>query len=73
MVQSEHEAWKKLSKKARDQTNSEKFEKEKKNYLLERYLWELMNNKAIQKDEELSDEDRKNMFWTYYHDLLDTK
>lgn len=73
MVQSEHEAWKKLAKKSRDQTNSEKYEKEKMNYLLERYLWELMNNEAIQKDGELSDEDRKNMFWTYYHDLIDTK
>ncbi|MGY5149577.1 MAG: hypothetical protein ACW9W3_05900 [Candidatus Nitrosopumilus sp. bin_68KS] len=73
MIQSEHPAWKKLSKKARDQVNGEKFEKEKKDYLLERYLWELMNNKAVQKDVEINDEERKNMFWTYYHDLLDTK
>jgi len=73
MVQSEHEAWKKLARKAREQGNVDKFEKEKKNYLLERYLWELMNNKGIQTDEELSDEDRKNMFWTYFHDLTDTK
>ena len=73
MIQSEHEAWKNLAKKSRDQTNSEKYEKEKMNYLLERYLWELMNNEAIQKDDELSDADRKNMFWTYYHDLIDTK
>jgi len=72
-VQSEHEAWKNLARKARDQSNAEKFEKEKMNYLLERYLWELMNNKGIQTNEELSDEDRKNMFWTYYHDLTDTK
>ena len=73
MVQSEHEAWKKIARKAKEQSNAEKFEKEKKDYLLERYLWELMNNKAIQTDEELSDEDRKNMFWTYFHDLIDTK
>lgn len=73
MIQSEHEAWKNLVKKAREQVNTEKVDKEKKNYLLERYLWELMNNKGIQKDEEISDEDRKNMFWTYYHDLIDPK
>ncbi len=73
MIQSEHQAWKRLAKKARDQTNGEKFEKEKKNYLLERYLWELMNNEAVQKDDALSENDRKNMFWTYYHDLTDTK
>lgn len=73
MIQSEHDAWKRLTKKARTQRNGEKFEKEKKNYLLERYLWELMNNKAIQKDDEMDDEARRNMFWTYYHDLTDTR
>lgn len=73
MVQSEHVAWKKLTQKARDQTNAEKFEKEKKKYLLERYLWELMNSKSLQKDKELTDEDRKNLFWTYYHELIDTQ
>ena len=72
-VQSEHVAWKRLAQKARDQTNAEKFEKEKMKYLLERYLWELINNKAMQKDEELTDEDRKNLFWTYYHELIDTQ
>lgn len=73
MIQAEHEAWKRLTKKAKDQSNGEKYEKEKKNYLLERYLWELMNNDAIQKDDELTNEDRKNMFWTYFHDLTDTR
>ena len=73
MIQSEHMAWKRLSKKAKDQVNGEKYEKEKKNYLLERYLWELMNNDAVQTGDELTEDDRKNMFWTYYHDLTDTK
>jgi len=73
MIQSEHKAWKKLSKKAKDQTNSKKFEDEKKKYLLERYLWELMNNKRVGIGDESNDEDRKNMFWTFYHDLTDTK
>jgi len=73
MIQSEHKAWKKLSKKAKDQTNSQKFENEKKKYLLERYLWELMNNEGVGIGDESNDEDRKNMFWTFYHDLIDTK
>jgi len=73
MIQSYHNAWRKLVKKSRDQQNSEKYEKEKLNYLLERYLWELMNNKSVQKGEEMTDEERKNLFWTYFHDLTDTK
>lgn len=73
MIQAEHEAWKTLSKKAREQSNAEKFEKLKKNYLLERYLWEIMNSKDVQSKEEMNDENRKNMFWTYYHDLIDTR
>lgn len=72
-IQSEHLAWKKLAKKARDQTDSEKFEKEKKQYMVERYLWEIINNKALQTDSELTEDDRQNMFWTYYHELTDTK
>lgn len=72
-IQSEHSAWQKLVKKSRDQTNSEKFEKEKFHYMLERYLWEIMNNKALQADTELTPEDKQNKFWTYYHELTDTR
>ena len=73
MIQGEHVAWKKLAKKARDQTNSEKFEKDKKEYLMERYLWEIINNESTYAADEMTDADRKDLFWTYYHDLLDTK
>lgn len=72
-IQSEHSAWQKLVKKSREQTNSEKFEKEKFHYMLERYLWEIMNNESLQADSELTPEEKQNKFWTYYHELTDTK
>jgi hypothetical protein len=73
MIQSEHPAWKKLAKKARDHINNEKIEKEKNRYMLERYLWEIMNNQAVQNNDIKTDDDRKDLFWTYYHDLTDTR
>jgi hypothetical protein len=73
MIQSEHPAWKKLAKKARDHVNNEKIEKEKNRYMLERYLWEIMNNQAVQNNDIKTDDDRKDLFWTYYHDLTDTR
>ena len=72
-VQSEHQAWKKLVKKSREQTNAEKFEKDKFEYLMERYLWEIINHESTFTGEQMTDAERKDLFWTYYHDLKDTK
>tara|TARA_Y100000590_G_C15719011_1_gene1012867 strand:- start:946 stop:3087 length:2142 start_codon:yes stop_codon:yes gene_type:complete len=72
-IQSEHKAWKKISKKAKEQTNAEKFEKEKTDYLMERYLWEIINHETTFTGDDMDDKDRKDLFWTFYHDLLDTK
>ena len=40
---------------------------------MERYLWEIINNESTYAAGEMTDADRKDLFWTYYHDLLDTK
>lgn len=72
-IQSEHPAWQKLVKKSKDQTNAEKYKKEKFQYMLERYLWEIMNNEALQMDTEVTKEQKQNKFWSYFHELTDTK
>ena len=42
-------------------------------YLMERYLWEIINHESTFTGEQKTDAERKDLFWTYYHDLKDTK
>ncbi len=72
MINREHKAWKKLSKKASDQSDTNKLNSKKKKYMMERYMWELLNN-CLENRKELSEEAIDNMFWTYFHELSDFK
>ena len=72
MIQKHAPKYKKLVRQSKDQTNADRYQKEKKKYLLARYLWEVLNHKSVQaKDEILSDKERKDRFWTYYYELMD--
>lgn len=63
-INREHNDWKKITKITNTKTHSD----EKRRYVKERYLWELVQNCS------LVDEDQKdNLFWKLYHEMTGVK